>query len=98
MIPKYLKKQNIKRDSLRKEKWIARKILVPASGALWYSKGDFSTDKYLIESKSGKKETKVKEIHLEKIFKEASSISKTPLMIFVFNKYMLIGEVRRIKK
>ena len=98
MIPKYLRKQNIKKDSLRKERWIAKKIIVPASGALWYSKGDFQTDKYLIEAKSGKKETKVKEIHLEKSFKEACSIGKTPLMIVTFNNYYLIGEIRRTQK
>ena len=98
MIPKYLRKKNIKRDSLRKEKWIARKILVPASGALWHSKADFNLGEYLIENKSGKKETKVKEEHLRKIFIEANRKSKIPLMMFTFNDYYLIGEVRRIKK
>ena len=98
MIPKYLRKKNIKRDSLRKEKWIAKNLIVPASGALWHSKGDFKTDKYLIEAKSGKKETKVKEEHLRKIFIEASRISKIPLMYFVFDNYYLLGEVFRINQ
>lgn len=95
-IPKYLKEKRIKKKSIKKEQWIAKKIIVPASGALWHSKGDFQTDDCLIESKSGKKETKVKEEHLRKIFIEASRISKIPLMMFVFNEFYLIGEVRKI--
>ena len=91
--------------ALRKEKWIAKNLIVPASGALWHSKGDFRTDKYLIEAKSGKKETKVKknidEPRLKRyIVEKTTTISPKVFKIKVEDYDLLIlpGGVKALEK
>jgi len=52
------------------------------SGALWFSKGDLSTEEYLIECKTtGKGSYSISKKLLEKLWNEALESSKLPLLV-----------------
>ena len=93
-LPKYLMEDNtIKKDSIKHEKKIQRQL---SSGALWFAKGDLKSDNYLFELKKGKKQVVVTKNMLEKIFIEASSIGKLPILLVDIDGFKLIGEVLKI--
>jgi len=94
-IPKYLQKETTVKDaSVRQEKNVQRQL---ASGALWFHKGDLKSEDCLFELKlavKGKQVTVTKEM-LAKIFEEASSTGKLPVLILEIGDYILIGEVNK---
>jgi hypothetical protein len=95
-IPKFLQpktKQKIGRDG---EKKTIKQLSRPASGALWFSKGDISIDDMLGEVKTTEKTQFIlKEKILEKIFLEATGEGKVPYVIINFKGFSLVGQVIR---
>lgn len=91
MIPKYLKPENSKQIGKKGEKKARQTI---ASGALWFDKGDWEIDRYLIEVKTTKKKSfRVLYKTLEKIFNEAHSIGKEPALIIQIKDLIFKGIV-----
>lgn len=94
MIPAFLKpktKQKIGRDG---EKKTIKQLSRPASGALWFSKGDINIDNLLGEVKTTeKKQFILKEEILQKIFLEATQEGKIPYVIINFKTFSLVGQV-----
>ena len=96
MIPKFLRlktKQEIGREGENKT---IKQLRRPASGALWFAKGDINIDNMLGEVKTTeKKQFILKENILEKIFLEASGEGKIPYVIINFKRFSLVGQVIR---
>lgn len=96
MLPKYLREKTKQEIGKQGEKKAIKLLCRPASGALWFSKGDISTDNILGEVKTTeKKQFILKEKILEKIFLEAINEGKVPYMIINFKGFSLIGQVIR---
>lgn len=91
-IPKYLQR-NVKKQGQRAEKKV-RKTL--NSGALWFDKGDYQADKYLIEIKqTNKKSYRITVDLLKKLIDEAYTIKKEPLLIILFKKFKVIARIEK---
>jgi len=93
-LPKYLTEGNtIKKDSIKHEKKVCRQL---SSGAMWFAKGDLKSEDCLFELKKGKKQVSITGEMMEKIFKEATSIGKMPILLVEINGYQLIGEIIKL--
>ena len=93
-LPKYLQEGNtIKKDSIKHEKRVTRQL---NSGSLWYHKGDLKNEDCLFELKKGKKQVSVTGEMMEKIFKEATSVGKSPILLVEINGFICIGEIIKI--
>ena len=95
-IPKFLQpktKQKIGRDG---EKKTIKQLSRPASGAMWFAKGDINIDNLLGEVKTTEKSQFILKEHiLEKIFLEATQEGKVPYVIINFKGFSLVGQVLR---
>lgn len=94
-IPKYLIKKETGKDMSNKQENKVRKQL--ASGALWFAKGDITTDTHMIECKTGRKQVTITGKILKKIYKEAWKEGKLPGMVIEIGEYTLSGMVFKEK-
>ena len=92
--PKYMnKEETVREKSVKRE---TRAVKTINSGAFWIDKGDIKTDECLIEHKmTNKKSIAVQLDVVEKIYKEATLIGKTPVLWYEIGDYVFVGKVQR---